>query len=530
MEKKSSTKKSFCKSFGDYCREYSKVTGIHGVQYIGEKRTYFEKIWWLIVFIIALSSCVYAILEVYYKWIRSPVIVTFATQETPIYTIPFPAVTICPESKTNQSLYNHTNIVRKILEKKSLTEDEQNTLNYISLICNGGPHLNVAKGKFIDENIYEVLAKVQFTSPLSFCKYMGKLVACDEIFEPIITDDGICYSFNVLDKSDLFRDIVISNSNFHNANRTHNDWTIETGYAEHLDKHTYPRRALFSGLANGLSINFKSTIEDIDASCKTGLQGFKVLLHLPSRLPLLSQGYFRVPDNEVVIAGVTPYMITTSSTLKNYDVAKRNCYFSYEKELHFFKIYTVRNCKVECLTNFTLYYCGCVGFYMPRENGTRICGVEKQRCMLHAADKLHILNLPNFSDLKNKTKKHKFHGNFTACDCLPMCADLSYNVELSQSKWNWLPAYRAQITNNTNTIDPSSMSLSKLTIFFKTADFIYSERNELYGPLDFLANFGGLLGLFTGFSLLSMLEIVYFLTIRLYFNVKLYGHWSGNDN
>ncbi|XP_050514249.1 pickpocket protein 28-like [Diabrotica virgifera virgifera] len=528
MEKKSSRKKSFCKSFGSLFREYSKSTGIHGVSYIGEQRTYFEKIWWLIVFVIALSSCVYAILEVYNKWIRSPVIVTFATQETPIYSIPFPAVTICPEAKAKQALYNHTNIVRKIVDKKSLTEDEQNTLNYMSLVCNAGPHTHMTKGKFIDETIYEVLAKVNFGSPLKICYYMGYRVECNKIFDPIITDDGICYSFNILDKSDLFKDLVVSNSNFHNANKTNNDWTIENGYAEHVDKHAYPRRALFSGIKNGLSVSFRSTKENTDASCKLGLQGYNVLLHIPSRLPLLSQGYFRVPDNEDVIAGVTPSMITTSNTLKNYDVAKRNCYFSYEKDLYFFKIYTVRNCKVECLTNFTLYYCGCVGFYMPRENGTKICGIEKQKCMSNAADKLHILNLPNFSS-KNKTKKHKFHGNFTGCDCLPMCSDLTYNVELSQTKWDWLSAYRAQVRNDTD-VDPSSISLSKLTIFFKTADFIFSERNELYGPLDFLANFGGLLGLFTGFSLLSMMEIVYFLTIRICCNIKLYGHWSGNDD
>ncbi|XP_050509577.1 pickpocket protein 28-like isoform X2 [Diabrotica virgifera virgifera] len=507
MEKKSPAKKPFCTSCGILFREYSKSTGIHGVSYIGEKRTYFEKIWWLIVFAIALSSCVYAILEVYQKWIRSPVIVTFATQETPIYSIPFPAVTICPESKTNQSLYNHTKVVRKLVDKKSLTEDEQNILNYISLVCDTQ---HAAKGKFIDENIYKVLAKVNCKSPLNRCSYMGQSVDCRAVFDPIITDDGICYSFNILDKSDLFKDIVVSNSNFHNANKTNNDWTIETGYAEHLDKHTYPRRALFAGLQNGLSIDFRSTTEDIDASCKLGVQGYKV------------------PDNEIVIAGVTPTMITTSNTLKSYDVARRNCYFSYEKELHFFKIYTIRNCKIECLTNFTLYYCGCVGFYMPRENGTKICGIEKQRCMTNAADKLHILNLPDFSS-KNKTKKHKFHGNFTVCDCLPMCSDLSYNVELSQSKWNWHPAYRALVRNE-KFLDPSSITLSKLTIFFKTTDFIFSERNELYGPLDFLANFGGLLGLFTGFSLLSMMEIVYFLTIRICCNVRLFGQWSGNDN
>lgn len=47
-----------------------------------------------------------------------------------------------------------------------------------------------------------------------------------------------------------------------------------------------------------------------------------------------------------------------------------------------------------------------------------------------------------------------------------------------------------------------------------------SKRSELYGPTDFLANCGGLLGLFMGVSLLSIVEIVYYLTIRLFYHRK----------
>lgn len=70
---------------------------------------------------------------------------------------------------------------------------------------------------------------------------------------------------------------------------------------------------------------------------------------------------------------------------------------------------------------------------------------------------------------------------------------------------------------------------SSISIFFKSSHFIMSQRNELYGPTDFLANFGGLLGLFTGFSVLSLLEIIYFLSVRLICNTRLYGYWAGPD-
>lgn len=54
-----------------------------------------------------------------------------------------------------------------------------------------------------------------------------------------------------------------------------------------------------------------------------------------------------------------------------------------------------------------------------------------------------------------------------------------------------------------------------LSIFFKEDQFITSKRSELYGTVDFYANCGGILGLFTGASVLSIVEIIYFWTLRL---------------
>lgn len=54
-----------------------------------------------------------------------------------------------------------------------------------------------------------------------------------------------------------------------------------------------------------------------------------------------------------------------------------------------------------------------------------------------------------------------------------------------------------------------------------------TEKSELYGIVDFLSNTGGILGLFTGFSLVSLIEIIYFMSIKLIANYKKYGYWAG---
>lgn len=61
------------------------------------------------------------------------------------------------------------------------------------------------------------------------------------------------------------------------------------------------------------------------------------------------------------------------------------------------------------------------------------------------------------------------------------------------------------------------MEVARLSISFKERQFITSRRSELhvYSETDFLANCGGLLGLFMGVSLLSIVEFIYYCTLRL---------------
>jgi uncharacterized membrane protein len=49
---------------------------------------------------------------------------------------------------------------------------------------------------------------------------------------------------------------------------------------------------------------------------------------------------------------------------------------------------------------------------------------------------------------------------------------------------------------------------------FKDDDFLYTQRSEIHGWADFIANVGGLLGLFLGVSILSIVEIIYFISFR----------------
>lgn len=62
---------------------------------------------------------------------------------------------------------------------------------------------------------------------------------------------------------------------------------------------------------------------------------------------------------------ITAKMMTASEGLKNIPVKARNCYFSHERTLRFYKIYTQENCKKECSANITNVMCDCLPFHYP---------------------------------------------------------------------------------------------------------------------------------------------------------------------
>ncbi|KAJ3664872.1 hypothetical protein Zmor_000410 [Zophobas morio] len=105
-----------------YLREYAEVTGLQGFRYVAEKRSTAEKIIWSLLLIFSLYGCIYMISEIVYKYENSPVVVSFASQDTPLYKIPFPAVTICPEAKYNRWLFNYSDIFHRLKNNESVDE------------------------------------------------------------------------------------------------------------------------------------------------------------------------------------------------------------------------------------------------------------------------------------------------------------------------------------------------------------------------------------------------------------------------
>ena len=81
-----------------YFKEYATSTSAHGLSYLAEDgRSFLERIFWLIVVVLALAFSYWQTSTLYKQWNDNPIITTLETVSLPIKEIEFPAVTICPQ-------------------------------------------------------------------------------------------------------------------------------------------------------------------------------------------------------------------------------------------------------------------------------------------------------------------------------------------------------------------------------------------------------------------------------------------------
>jgi acid-sensing ion channel, other len=109
------------------------------------------------------------------------------------------------------------------------------------------------------------------------CTYRNDDESCVKYFEEIITEEGICYTFNALRMTDIYRDESISKEfNFLNHSKVSVNWTMEEGYKKGSLLDDYPRRALGAGARVGLSTWLNLNAGDLEYICRGPVQGFKV--------------------------------------------------------------------------------------------------------------------------------------------------------------------------------------------------------------------------------------------------------------
>lgn len=493
-------KKRQNKLIKDLCVDYTKNSTLHGLRYItASGLTLLEKLFWLVTFLVSVGLCGYLIKNVYSKWTNSPVIVTVSEKLVSVDTVPFPSVTICPQIKSRAGKYNFGDMLNKFKENNNFNESQVDMLKDISLICNKAvvSNRNFTNASLL-KNIMYVSPAIHYT--FDSCYWQHSRISCQNLFEKVYTAEGVCFNMNGIAAHEMFRDTVQSDYRYSTRTLKSRGWSLETGYSA-SEKDAYPKRGNKNHASPDLEIFLRSRKSDSDPQCNGLKSGYEIYLHHPADYPQTSLYRYSAVNNQVTSLAVSVHHQKTSEQLVGYSPEVRQCYFLNDRYLRYFQNYTTKNCEAECLSNYTYEHCNCVGFYMPHNDSSELCAENKLKCMREAYDKMarRELVLEKESD---------------GCSCRPACHSVEYDAEVLKTNFETENFKQRFAYFGWENYD-KSYNISKIEIYFKKPLFMSTSRSELFGTTDFLANIGGLLGVFLGFSFLSLVEIFYFLTLRL---------------
>ena len=227
---------------------------------------------------------------------------------------------------------------------------------------------------------------------------------------------------------------------------------------------------------------------------------------------------------------VTPKVIDASEDFVEFDVRTRNCKLPYETdELKFFQNYTKDGCELECALNRSLSVCKCLPWYLPNNfKEASMCDMFGSKCV----DSI-LSDQRNYRTCKEqcledcKITSYAAIPSYVPIDPEQTCAEpifkaifekiyWSYQHEMNfermtMGKWkNWDDIQKKAEKAMYFCQEYVLKYISIVTVETPVNSVVKAKRVARITFNDKLAAIGGTLGLFSGISILSMVEVVCF--------------------
>ncbi|XP_054278003.1 uncharacterized protein LOC128996624 [Macrosteles quadrilineatus] len=251
-----------------------------------------------------------------------------------------------------------------------------------------------------------------------------------------------------------------------------NDIDVETEFRNYLLRISYSELA----------------VDDFELSDKrVEFQRYIVFVHSNFDHPSMTvTEYQRILRGSVAAISITPTVTHALKNLAEVEESKRNCAFSHERSLSLFEVYTHNNCVFECQINCSLTLCGCIPF------GTAIMNSSHPICSTVKADTCQKENKALIF--------HEFHDKLCKCDCPLDCFTISYSTTVD--------------------VDYGALRNTTLQISYAKDSVLSVIRYSVTSPAEFVAYSLGILGVFNGFTMKVVYDLLYWLTLGLWSTIR----------
>ncbi|CAH0392355.1 unnamed protein product [Bemisia tabaci] len=219
--------------------------------------------------------------------------------------------------------------------------------------------------------------------------------------------------------------------------------------------------------------------------------GGKVYIHSPFEVATLESRYVFISAHRSVGLEFTSQEMLSADSVRFLSVAQRGCKFMEDVTYSSIPVYSYNICKMHCRKQLAIKFCNCSPYLYFHVDPVQVCDSLGLRCM-----QKHLKSILKFEDT---------NGSKIDCGCIPNCNEVlvtsftdentvwTNEVELNFSRYAW--------------------NIQK----FSRERYI---RNVLYNVEDFVVSVGSFVGLFLGGSLLSLVELFYFFTLRLFWYLQ----------
>ncbi|XP_055621968.1 sodium channel protein Nach-like [Toxorhynchites rutilus septentrionalis] len=320
-------------------------------------------------------------------------------------------------------------------------------------------------------------------SLIKYCYWLEAEVSCAKHFQITKTHEGFCCSFNA-------------------DQAMHVDYKVNS-------RSTGSANIRLSGASKyvGLSVMIDIQPENYMGPIKS-YYGADVYVHSAKDFPGVSDFEGTVQPGWDVDLGVTPIPIDSSASLQQVPLMQRRCYMENEGKLQSSKSFSLNLCMSECRLRTVIKMCGCVPFYYADFNiveaeGVPMCTIKSVNCLRHYRKYFFSLKPPRRYSNEDLSFDHGMD-----CDCMPSCTFLDYNVQrISSKRQNGM--FVSSYFGGRNV-----SNYATLHVHFKDL-FCVKYRREAFMTWDsLLASFGGIFGLCMGGSVLSIVELFYYFTVK----------------
>uniref|UniRef100_A0A182NBU8 Sodium channel protein Nach n=1 Tax=Anopheles dirus TaxID=7168 RepID=A0A182NBU8_9DIPT len=465
-----------CKSISTFVLLFLEQGAVHGLTYLGKPFLHIlEKLFWFVLIVVALY---FSVVLSFVSWERyqSKSTVVAIEKDHYYWNTSMPSLTICPLRRIYRPyLINYCS-------KNGITkeEDQAELFDFLESLANStyfnfeNIKHNAKVDQLLDmlhihpENYMQVIYNL--TRDLSRLDDTELRVRTQSNLEYLrtyqtLTEYGICYTTNSFISSNLTASLLLTGrqpppDDFYSTRVVHN-----VRYGNLFDGDiTYS----FIGFEPPISIFYHSPYET---------------LNIAKYQPLTNEAHeYETFSIEIV---------TTKDFKEDTTISQRGCRFHYESNLTHYSIYTKGICLQECRIQLAYKLCQCIPHFYPNPEGPRAKTVCHYKQLMKC--------FPRYQKLFLEFKESNNDKKGVPCYCEQNCVDSKVIIE------------HRQVLKQTQKLIGSIGGL----IVVKRYPLVRFSRQLLFTFTDLLVSIGGTAGFFLGFSVLAMVEILYFFTLRL---------------